>query len=346
MINIILQFLELDLVNINATAKFYQNIPNGLRVKFHCFQNLNLGKTSTNPKCHGLHHININVYAQFHHHIPLSSRERESNFHFFRIWSSAKPRPMKNVISKSLRLDLVNINVYAKVYQNISLNSRDRAIFTFSEFEPRQRLGQSQMTFDNPFRYILLISYQYICKILSKYSKRFKSYQHFSRTGRGQNLHKLSGDKIKCLIIGHSMRFNFKFQLTFLGLCISGPFLSSICSIRVAVFCTIPCSELICEAGRFSNVWDFDALGNAYDTHTTDNLSMNSCISFIVNQDVGIGFHRDLVGNFYEQRFLHVEYSLCHYTDLSSICRISNEDHILSVTTDTGVVFTFWKSIL
>ena len=52
MINVILQFLELDLVNINVTAKFYQNIPNGLRVKFHCFQNLNLGKTSTNPKCH------------------------------------------------------------------------------------------------------------------------------------------------------------------------------------------------------------------------------------------------------------------------------------------------------
>ena len=52
MINVILQFLELDLVNINVSANFYQNIPNGLRVKLHCFQNLNLGKTSTNPKCH------------------------------------------------------------------------------------------------------------------------------------------------------------------------------------------------------------------------------------------------------------------------------------------------------
>ena len=52
MINVILQFLELDLVNINVSAKLYQNIPNGLRVKFHCFQNLKLGKTSTNPKCH------------------------------------------------------------------------------------------------------------------------------------------------------------------------------------------------------------------------------------------------------------------------------------------------------
>ena len=52
MINVILHILELDLVNINVSAKFYQNIPNGLRVKFHCFQYLNLGKTSTNPKCH------------------------------------------------------------------------------------------------------------------------------------------------------------------------------------------------------------------------------------------------------------------------------------------------------
>ena len=78
---------------------------------------------------------------------------------------------MKNHISQSLGLDLVNINVYAEVYQNIPLSSRDKAIFTFqnlalgkastddkchfvkvslfSEFEPRQKLNQSQMSFDN-----------------------------------------------------------------------------------------------------------------------------------------------------------------------------------------------------
>ena len=50
--NVKLQFLELDFINIKLSAKFYQNIPNGLRVKYHLFQNLNLGKTSTNPKCH------------------------------------------------------------------------------------------------------------------------------------------------------------------------------------------------------------------------------------------------------------------------------------------------------
>ena len=37
MINVILQFFEIDLVNINVSAKFYQNISNGLRVKFHFF---------------------------------------------------------------------------------------------------------------------------------------------------------------------------------------------------------------------------------------------------------------------------------------------------------------------
>ena len=152
------------------------------------------------------------MYARFHHNIPLSSRDR-AIFTFFRMWSSAKPRAMKNVISQSLGLDLVNINVYAKVYQNIPLSSRDRAIFTFSEFD----LGNASAS---P-KWHLTISgaascqYQCVCKILSKYSKRFKSYQHFSRTDRGQNLHRPSGDKIKCLIIGHSIKFNFQFQLTF-----------------------------------------------------------------------------------------------------------------------------------
>ena len=69
MINVILQFVELDLVNINVSAKFYQNIPNGLRVKIHCFQIW----TSAKPRpilnviwlSQGLHHVNINVYANF-----------------------------------------------------------------------------------------------------------------------------------------------------------------------------------------------------------------------------------------------------------------------------------------
>ena len=75
---------------------------------------------------------------------------------------------MINVISQSLGLDVVNINAYAKFHQNIPNGL---------------------------------------------------SYRHLSRTGRGQNLHKLSGDKIKCLIIGHTMKVNLQFQLTLLESC-------------------------------------------------------------------------------------------------------------------------------
>ena len=120
------------------------------------------------------------LYAKFYHNIPLSSRDRAS-FTFFSIWSSSKPRLMKNDISQSPGLDLDNINVYAAVYQNIPLSSRDKAIFLlfqnlalgkasmddkyhfaivslFSAFEPRQKLNQSQMSFDNLMGYILSIS--------------------------------------------------------------------------------------------------------------------------------------------------------------------------------------------
>ena len=75
------KFLGLDLFNIKLSAKFYQNISNDLRVNFHFFQNLNCGKTSTNPKCHLIISSATscqytNVYAKFHHNIPLSSRDR------------------------------------------------------------------------------------------------------------------------------------------------------------------------------------------------------------------------------------------------------------------------------
>ena len=79
-------------------------------------------------------------------------------FSLFQNLELGKASTDENVISQSLGLDLVNINVYAKVYQNIPLSLRDRAIFIFSEFEPRQRLGQSQMSFDNLLGYILSIS--------------------------------------------------------------------------------------------------------------------------------------------------------------------------------------------
>ena len=161
MINVILQFLELGLVNINVSAKFYQTIPKGLRVKFHLFQNSNLGKTDPSQ-------MSFDYFMGYIMSISMCIQNFITIFHsvqeigpfslFQNLEQAAMPRPMKNVISLSLGLDLVNINVYAKVYQNIPLSSRDKAIFTFSEFVSRHRLGQSQMTFDNLLGYILSIS--------------------------------------------------------------------------------------------------------------------------------------------------------------------------------------------
>ena len=132
---------------------------------FSLFQNFALGKASTDDKCH---FAIVSRFSEFEPRQKLNqyqmsfdnlvgyilsismcmqnfitifhSVQEIAHYHFFRIWSSAKPRPMTNVISQSLGLDLVNINVYATVYQNIPLSLRDRAILTFSEFGARQSL--------------------------------------------------------------------------------------------------------------------------------------------------------------------------------------------------------------
>ena len=132
MINVILQFLELNLVNINVSAKFYQNIPNGLRVKFHIFQNFELGKTSTNPKCHLT--ISWATSYQYQCVCKISSQystqfKRYDHFLFFRIWSSAKPRPMKNVISQSLGLDLL-ISMFTQKFIKIFYSIQEIGLFS------------------------------------------------------------------------------------------------------------------------------------------------------------------------------------------------------------------------
>ena len=59
--------------------------------------------------------------------------------------------------------------------------------------------------------------YQCVCKSLTKYSKRYQSYGHVSVFVKGHILHKLSGDKIKSLIIGHTLNVNLQLRLTFYG---------------------------------------------------------------------------------------------------------------------------------
>ena len=134
---------------------------------FSLFQNLALGKASTDDKCHfaivsffseceprqkpnqsqmsfdNLMRYILLISMCMQNFITIFHSVQEiGHYHFFRIWSSAKPRPMKNVFSQSIGLDLVNINVYTTVYQNIPLSLRDRAIFTFSEFCARQSLDR------------------------------------------------------------------------------------------------------------------------------------------------------------------------------------------------------------
>ena len=134
---------------------------------FSLFQNLALGKASTDDKGH---FEIVSRFSEFEPRQKLNQSQMSFDslmgyillismcmqnfitiFHsvqeiaplsLFRIWSSAKPRPMKTVISQSLGLDVIIINVYATVYQNIPLSLRDRAIFTFSEFGARQSLDR------------------------------------------------------------------------------------------------------------------------------------------------------------------------------------------------------------
>ena len=122
MINVILQFLGLDLFNTKLSAKFYQNFSNGLRVNFHYFQNLNLGKISTNPKCH------LTISWATSCQIPMCMQTFITIFHtstdraiftFSEFGARQNLDRRKNDISQSLGLDLDNINVYAEVYQNI-----------------------------------------------------------------------------------------------------------------------------------------------------------------------------------------------------------------------------------
>ena len=141
------QSLWLDLININDYAKFYQNIPKGSRDRasftffseFEPRQNLDLSQISFDNLIGYI--LSISMCMQ--NIITIFFTVLETGpFSLFQNLELGKASTDKNVISRSLGLDLVNINVYAKVYQNIPLSSRDRTIFTFSEFGTRQCLDR------------------------------------------------------------------------------------------------------------------------------------------------------------------------------------------------------------
>ena len=170
--NLIGYILSISMCMQNFITIFFTVLQIG---PFSLFQNLELGKASTDKKCHFA--ISWARSCQYQYLSKSLSKystqfKRYGHFHFFRIWHSAKPRPMINVILQFLGLDLFNIRLSAKFDQNIPKGLIVNFHF-FSGFEPRQNLDQSQMSFDNLMDYILSI-YQCVCKISSQYSTQFK----------------------------------------------------------------------------------------------------------------------------------------------------------------------------
>ena len=107
---------------------------------------------------------------------------------------------MKNVISQSLGLHLININVYATVYQNIQLNLKDRAISTFLRIWRSAKL-RPMINVNIAIPWARSCQYQCICKILSKYFKRFSEFEHRQNLDQSQ----LSFDYFMGFIVSISM---------------------------------------------------------------------------------------------------------------------------------------------
>ena len=140
------------------------------------FQNLALGKASTDDKFHvaipWVRTFNIKLSAKFYQNIP-NGLSVKYQFFFFRIWTSAKPRPIPNVIWQFHGLHFVNTNVYANFHHNIPLSSRDRAVFIFFQ---NYELGKTSTEEKWHFAISWARSCQYQClhNSLSKYSSQFK----------------------------------------------------------------------------------------------------------------------------------------------------------------------------
>ena len=132
-------------------------------------------------------------------------------------FSEFEPRQNLDQSQMTLTISLATSCQYqcvCKFHYNIPLRSSGRAIFTFQNLE----LGKASTDEKRHFAisWARSCQYQCVCKSLSKYS----SYRHFSLFVREQNLQKQSGDKsgdkIKCLIIGHTLKASLQLRLTFL----------------------------------------------------------------------------------------------------------------------------------
>ena len=156
MINVILQPNGLDLVNINVYAKVCQNIPNGLRV-VGIFRELSGDK-------------------QLH---KLSERSGDGQVecgprHSLDQWQMTFDNPLGYILSLSMCMQH-----FTTIFHSI------QEIEPFSIF---QNLEFGKASTDDKCHFATSwarsCQYQCVCNSLSKYSKRFKSCGHFSRTVR------------------------------------------------------------------------------------------------------------------------------------------------------------------
>ena len=101
------------------------------------------------------------MYAKFHHNSPLSSAislfqnlelgtaSTNVKYHFAISWAKFR-NPSVQIMSV-----VMGMQNFIKIYQKVQ---EIGPVSLFSEFEPRQNLDQSQMSFDNLIGYILSIS--------------------------------------------------------------------------------------------------------------------------------------------------------------------------------------------
>ena len=182
MLNVILQSLGLDLaiplfrscqylwvckILSKYTKRFKGIGPFSLFSEFGPRQNLNLSQISfDNP----IGYI-LSIPMCMQNFITIFFTALEIGpFSLFQNLELGKASTDKNVSSQSLRLDLVNINVYANVYQIFQETG------PFSLF---QNLALGKASIDNKYLFAIprtrSFQHQIVCKILSKYSKRFMS---------------------------------------------------------------------------------------------------------------------------------------------------------------------------
>ena len=139
---------------------------------------------------HGLHLVNINVYAKFHHTIPHSLRDRAIST--FSDWSSAKPRPMqmsfRNLLDQILSISMLT-QKFIKIFHSVQETG------PFSLF---QNLALGKTSTDDISHFAISwarsCQYQFVCKILWKYSKQFKSFHilqnlNLGKTSTNPNCH-------------------------------------------------------------------------------------------------------------------------------------------------------------